>query len=958
MRKDSKRMGWLAMVLAFVMAVGLLVPAGTALAAGPNGEDVGSDVADVPDVGVVATAGDTGTGGTGTTGGAGNTGTGSTGTAGGADEEINYYVSHPNHLPTCETQVGGFACGKGATVQFNISPKLAKNGDPLYDLPDTEFTVYVDGSNVMKNSVAYKSGTNVQVKIFGVLPGPHTFSVVGGDTGKYKYKSQSFQGFNNWPIHKDGKQVGGVVSANGTFSLPSTYNWDSTTLEVWAFPAYEEQTSTVAASVTIKDYTAEEKDKMTFELALCDSEGVEVAGQRKTADKSNNWAVKWENLEWGTYQVRNLETNELLAAPTAAFTYEKPSDDITIQAKVTWPGFAAKEIPNSVKLELVDADGKVQDTAAVGAMSNWTAEWKVARGEYTVREKNPPEGTLVEYDSDVFMNRNRVEWSVVNMKAESRSVYLTWSGFQTPPVQTVQVAIRDASGKVAKTLSLTAANGWTASVDDLDPDTYYVCEELTTGSWVASISRMGDGWYIVNQATMSVTATLTWSGFGDGGAPVDTVYVQLIGSNGKSVGSEVALTAARGWRYTWSDLAVDDYTVVEVTTGNWKVDYKISGGTGSGSSSSSGRNMTVAITNTKTNTATVTVKVAWAGFGDKKEPVDYVRMVLKDQYGEQYGGAVQVRASASWSYTWKDLPQGEYTVEQTTTGNWKTEYKQSGTAWTVTNTKTDTLSVTAKVTWAGYSKETDHPDQVVLKLNKAGSTEALMGTATKANNWTYTWTDLQDGGVYTLEEVTTGDWTPEYVKASTTGQSEVWTVKNTKSNGASGGTTSGNGTVSVGMSWTGYEKAPVDSVTLQLLEGSNVIRTGAISGTGLTWSTTFTGLDQAKIDSGAYSIREVIPDNVQWSYAMTGGNGTYTLVNSPTPLAGGTVLGPTGGGTSAADPGGTTLGPSGSGTSAVGSTTYSNPPKTGDHTWVLLLGMALVTGVAGVCWWQRRRLFD
>lgn len=883
----------------------------------------------------------------------------------------DYYESHPKHTVECKTQAGGYACGRGATILVQITPYKA-NDDPLSDLPDTQYTVSLDGSEVIRNTVDYKTGGVASVRLYGVLPGSHTLTVTGADTGKYKLVSKSpwsfSPSFGNWPDdpNNPGKPLSGSsISNSGGFYLVNTYNWDGRELEVWAYPHYEEQTSNVAVSVDIQGYTAEEKDAMSFSLALCDANGTAVAGQaQKTADKSNGWSVSWTELPYGSYTVRRMDTRELVTPEngSAVFVEEKPSDNITIQATVSWKGFTDKEIPNSVKLELVDADGKVQDTASVGRLNNWIQTWVVERGEYTVREKEVPEGAVAEYDSDVLASRNRVEWSVVNTKADSKTVYLTWDGFGTStPVSAVQISIRDSSGSVVRTATLTDSTGWSASWNDLDPDEYYTCEETTTGAWTATITKSTTGWHIINAATMSVTANLTWSGYSNSDYPVDTVYVQLYDSSGNSVGSAASLTSMRGWRYTWSDLPVDDYTVVETTTGNWKVDYKITGGaSGTGTS----KNMTVAITNTKTNTSSVTVKVVWSGYGTDDEPVDYVRMVLVDEDGDQYGGAVQVRDSASWTYTWKDLPVGDYTVEQTTTGDWKTEYKQSGTTWTVTNTKTNTLSVTAKVTWSGYSADADYPSSVVLKLTQtnaaAGSAAAqgLLGTATKANNWTYTWTDLQDGGVYDLEEITTGDWNPEYTRVGTTGKTESWTVKNVKSSDVPSAGPSQTGALAVALVWEGYSSSDTlpESVTVQALDETGAVGGSTSLNAANSWRSTITGLDASK----TYSVREITTGDWTASITASGNNGWLIRnVKNGSSAGGGTAIGPTGGGTSAAgETGGSTGGTSAAGetggSTGTGGTSYSNPPKTSDTT-LIWLGVSCIAAAAVVLLIQKRR---
>lgn len=117
-----------------------------------------------------------------------------------------------------------------------------------------------------------------------------------------------------------------------------------------------------------------------------------------------------------------------------------------------------------------------------------------------------------------------------------------------------------------------------------------------------------------------------------------------------------------------------------------------------------------------------------------------------------------------------------------------------------------------------------------------------------ANSWQHVFTMLPAGGVYTVSEEPVTDYQGEYIPVM-----EGHIIINSYTGGAAPEPPSAH--VAVSKVWDDNDdaagKRPV-SVTVQLIQGNNVIKTATLSAANF-WRHTFTGLDPA----GSYTVQEI-----------------------------------------------------------------------------------------------------
>lgn len=117
-----------------------------------------------------------------------------------------------------------------------------------------------------------------------------------------------------------------------------------------------------------------------------------------------------------------------------------------------------------------------------------------------------------------------------------------------------------------------------------------------------------------------------------------------------------------------------------------------------------------------------------------------------------------------------------------------------------------------------------------------------------ANSWQHVFTMLPTDGVYTVEEKAVADHQGEYIPVM-----EGYIIINSYTGGATPEPPSAH--VAVSKVWDDNDdaagKRPA-SVTVQLIQGNNVIKTATLSAANF-WRHTFTGLDPA----GSYTVQEI-----------------------------------------------------------------------------------------------------
>lgn len=176
---------------------------------------------------------------------------------------------------------------------------------------------------------------------------------------------------------------------------------------------------------------------------------------------------------------------------------------------------------------------------------------------------------------------------------------------------------------------------------------------------------------------VSRRALKAWKDDGNEAARPKSVTVQLLRDG--TVYDTHELNAENEWRYAWDGLdAACEWTLVEEQVPEGYTATVTKEGTA------------FVVTNTQVvpKSGEVTVRKAWKDNDDKagKRP-DYVQVRLYRD-GKTYGDVITLNEENSWTYTWKDLPEGaEWSVDEVTVPESYTKtVTGTKTSYTITNT--------------------------------------------------------------------------------------------------------------------------------------------------------------------------------------------------------------------------------------------------------------------------------
>jgi LPXTG-motif cell wall-anchored protein len=318
-----------------------------------------------------------------------------------------------------------------------------------------------------------------------------------------------------------------------------------------------------------------------------------------------------------------------------------------------------------------------------------------------------------------------------------------------------------ANGEPVDSKEVTAADNWEYEFSNLPK--YQEGKEITytvTENAVPEYTTTIDGTNITNSYTpgkTSLTVTKAWQdGNNQDGLRPEGIQVQLYG-NGEAVGEPITLTGNNDWTYTWTDLdqkangETIDYTVQEVTkVSGYETTIQQEAGN-------------VIITNTHTPEVTEIKGVkTWddADNQDGKRPESITVNLLAN--GEPVDSK-EVTAADNWEYEFSNLPkyQEGKEITYTVTENAVPEYTTTIDGTNITNSYTPgKTSLTVTKAWQdGNNQDGLRPEGIQVQLYGNGEAVGEPITLTGNNDWTYTWTDLDQKAngkniVYTVTEVT------------------------------------------------------------------------------------------------------------------------------------------------------------------------------------------------------------
>ena len=505
------------------------------------------------------------------------------------------------------------------------------------------------------------------------------------------------------------------------------------------------------------------------------ADGTKLKSQSVSADADGNWSYsftdlpKYANGQEITYTV----TEDAVDGYTTESdgynfinTHQPETTEIT--GTKTWNDANNQDgkRPESITVILL-ANGTEKTRQAVTAdeAGNWTYTFKdlpkYANGQeitYTVAEEEVTDYTTT-YDGSNITN------SYTPGKT-SATVTKIWNDAENQDgkrPESITVSLLADGKETGKTVTLSVENNWKQTISDLPEkadgkaiEYTWTEETLPEGYELTDNSKNGTVTTLTNTyapETTSITVTKTWDDADnqDGKCP-ESIIVNLL-ANGELVASQtVKADEAGNWTYTFKDLPKYangkeiTYTVTEEAVEGYET-------------SVDGFNITNTYT---TETTEVKGSKTWndADNQDGKRPESItVRLLANGE--EKDSQTVTADENGNWTYSFEKLPKYEagkeilYTVTEDAVADYTTEI----TGYDITNSYAPgKTSVTVTKAWADNDDRGGHrPKEIKVQLKADGENSGEEITLNAENNWTYTWSDLDQKKAgkdiaYTVEE--------------------------------------------------------------------------------------------------------------------------------------------------------------------------------------------------------------
>ena len=503
--------------------------------------------------------------------------------------------------------------------------------------------------------------------------------------------------------------------------------------------------------------------------------GEKVKDQKVTPDGNGNWNYKFEKLS---------EYNE-----NGKITYTVTEDAVEgYTTELDGNNFINTHVPETTEIsgtktwdDADDQDGKRPENITVKLLANGE--------EVNSQTVTPDEGGSWAYsftDLPKFVNGQEITYTVSETPVEDYTT--TYDGYNIinsyTPGQTSatitklwadadnQDGIRPdsitvtllADGKeTGTTATLTAANNWTETITGLPEkangkaiEYTWAEKDLPDGYELTDNSTDGTVTTLTNTHTTAVTSlsgTKTWEDADnqDGKRP-ESIIINLF-ADGKQIENKTVKADALGnWAYSFTNLPKFAngkeivYTVTEDAVEGYttKVD---------------GNNF---INSYKPETTEVSGTKTWndAENQDGKRPESIIVRLLANGI-EKDSQTVKADEAGSWTYRFTNLPKYEageeivYTVTEDAVPDYTTEIS----GYDITNSYAPgKTSVTVTKAWVDNNNRDNHrPDAIKVQLKADGENSGEEITLNAENNWTYTWSDLDQKKAgkdiaYTVEE--------------------------------------------------------------------------------------------------------------------------------------------------------------------------------------------------------------
>lgn len=327
------------------------------------------------------------------------------------------------------------------------------------------------------------------------------------------------------------------------------------------------------------------------------------------------------------------------------------------------------------------------------------------------------------------------------------------------------------------------------------------------------------------------------------------------------------LNENNNYSVTINDLELGDYTITEEVANI--DDYTLTTTYSKENVTLTTENVSETITVTNTykeiiTTIDITVNKVWDLNDSKVELPESIEVGLYKN-----GSLVNkqdLSESNNWTFTWAGLDDKyTWTVEEITElDKFNTTTTKTGNVYTITNTYEPTytnLTVNKKWDFNGVLFIESTP--VEVGLYKDGSLVDTI-TLSETNNWTYTWTNLNDTYSWTVNEITELEYFTKYIEET---EENVYTIHNT---------ITALYNVSVVKKWdkNGTDIELPESIQVGLYKGTELVETVTLSDNN-NWTYSW------RIIFGDFSIKELnVSEDFEVSYTRENHNTRVVITNT------------------------------------------------------------------------------
>ena len=503
--------------------------------------------------------------------------------------------------------------------------------------------------------------------------------------------------------------------------------------------------------------------------------GEKVKDQKVTPDGNGNWNYKFEKLP--EYNENGKITYTVTEDAVEGYTTELDGNNFInthvpetteISGTKTWNDAEDQDgkRPESITVKLLANGEEVNSqTVTAGEDGSWNYSFtnlpKFANGQeitYTVSE-TPVEDYTTTYDDNDIIN----SYTPGQTSATITKIWADADNQDGIRPESITVTLLADGKETGTTATLTAANNWTETITGLPEkangkaiEYTWAEKDLPDGYELTDNSTDGTVTTLTNTHTTAVTSlsgTKTWEDADnqDGKRP-ESIIINLF-ADGKQIENKTVKADALGnWAYSFTNLPKFAngkeivYTVTEDAVEGYttKVD---------------GNNF---INSYKPETTEVSGTKNWndAEDQDGKRPESITVRLLANGV-EKDSQTVKADEAGSWTYKFTNLPKYEageeivYTVTEDAVPDYTTEIS----GYDITNSYAPgKTSVTVTKAWVDNNNRDNHrPDAIKVQLKADGVNSGEEITLNAENNWTYTWSDLDQKKAgkdiaYTVEE--------------------------------------------------------------------------------------------------------------------------------------------------------------------------------------------------------------